>query len=220
MATNLEREFVETVLRIPSLYQHPTTEWIGVIKKIASDTYSNLWTRYREPHRGYHTLSHIEAMLQEFESVRSLAIEPDAVWMAICIHDVIYNPRSSTNESNSALWARGFLHQIAATQPFIETVVDHIMATKHASAPTNLDAMLLVDLDLAILGQPAETFDEYERNIRHEYFFVSEADFRKGRSDILQGFLLRPTIYSTSHFQELYEKTARENLERSIRQLQ
>jgi len=62
-------------------------------------------------------------------------------------------------------------------------------------------------------------FGEYERQIRSEYSWVPEDAFVKGRSAILSSFLSRPRIYSTDFFYGKYEKTARENLARSISQL-
>ena len=73
-----------------------------------------------------------------------------------------------------------------------------------------------MDIDLAILGQPPELFDVYERAIRLEYANVSDAAFRIGRTKVLHGFLKRTSIYLTPEFRERYEITARSNLRRSI----
>ena len=59
-------------------------------------------------------------------------------------------------------------------------------------------------------------FDEYEQNIRREYSWVPEDQFRQGRSAILQMFLDRDSIYLTDFFKGKYESQARENLQRSI----
>jgi predicted metal-dependent HD superfamily phosphohydrolase len=84
--------------------------------------------------------------------------------------------------------------------------------TKHMGAVTTSDGQLLVDVDLAILGQARERFAEYERQIRAEYAWVPEADFKSGRAAILQRFLDRPAIYGTEFFRSRYEETARSNL--------
>ena len=78
------------------------------------------------------------------------------------------------------------------------------------------DAEILVDIDLSILGQDAETFDNYERAIRQEYAHVDDNAFRKGRSAILQRFLDRPAIYATPRMRSRYEEPARQNLRRSL----
>ena len=62
-------------------------------------------------------------------------------------------------------------------------------------------------------------FDRYERQVRQEYAFVSEPDWRAGRARILRVFLDRPRIFLTPEFAPL-EAPARANLERSIEALQ
>jgi predicted metal-dependent HD superfamily phosphohydrolase len=78
----------------------------------------------------------------------------------------------------------------------------------------------LIDVDLAILGAPAERFDEYEQQVRAEYSWVPGVLFKRKRREILEGFLRRPTVYSTEHFRGRYEVAARANLSRSIHQLE
>lgn len=53
------------------------------------------------------------------------------------------------------------------------------MATRHDAVPDVNDAEVLVDVDLLILGTPSERFDEYEQQVRDEYFWVPESVFRK-----------------------------------------
>ena len=45
---------------------------------------------------------------------------------------------------------------------------------------------------------------------------VPEPIYRKGRSEILRGFLNRASIYQTAWFRQRYEDRARENLERVL----
>ena len=78
------------------------------------------------------------------------------------------------------------------------------------------DASAITDIDLTILGAERARFDEYEADIRREYAFVPEDQFRRRRREILQSFLARPAIYATPWFHERYEARARENLSRSI----
>jgi len=66
----------------------------------------------------------------------------------------------------------------------------------------------------------AERFAQYEAQVRSEYAWVEEATFRSRRREVLTGFLARPTIYGTAHFQALLEAAARANLQRSIERLE
>ena len=93
------------------------------------------------------------------------------------------------------------------------------MATCHDAVPSGIDQQILLDVDLSILGEKPERFDEYEKQIREEYSWVPGVVFRAKRRSILKGFLKRPAIYSTTKFVGAYEAQARENLNRSIRTL-
>ena len=77
----------------------------------------------------------------------------------------------------------------------------------------------MIDVDLAILGTPAERFDEYERQVRDEYSWVPGFLFRRKRREILTAFLARPHVYNTERFRVRYEAVARANLARSIERL-
>ena len=93
------------------------------------------------------------------------------------------------------------------------------MATKHYRPASDHDSKFIQDIDLTILGGHRDRFDEYEESIRMEYSWVPENRFRKGRADILSGFIERSTIYQTKYFRKKYEETARANLYYSISKL-
>jgi predicted metal-dependent HD superfamily phosphohydrolase len=174
---------------------------------VREDILDLLKGRYAEPHRRYHTLEHIEHCLREFDPRQ--AREPEAVELAIWFHDAIYDTRRSDNEERSAAWLLELL-------PEAKRAAELILVTKHHK-PSTPDEALLVDVDLAILGQPAERFDLYERQIREEYAWVPGPIFRMKRASIMRGFLKRPFIYGTDAFRAKYEAAARANLSRSKR---
>ncbi len=176
----------------------------------------DLLARYSEPHRAYHNLVHIVAMLDDLEQ---LSESDPAVAVAIWFHDAVYDPRAKDNEEQSAELARTTIEKLGLPKALGQRIYQLILATQHAAAPTDHAAQLLVDLDLAILGKPEPEFDAYENRIRAEYDWVPQPDFITGRSKILQSFLDRSTIYSTKSFQINYEATARKNLKRSIEKL-
>ncbi|MBI2124237.1 hypothetical protein HYT92_00440 [Candidatus Pacearchaeota archaeon] len=76
--------------------------------------------------------------------------------------------------------------------------------------------MYAVDIDLAALGKPEKEFDEYGKDIREEYGWVSEEQFGHGRSAMLKSFLKRQSVYLTDFFKERYESNAIKNLERAL----
>jgi predicted metal-dependent HD superfamily phosphohydrolase len=178
--------------------------------------YQSLTTRYSEAHRAYHNLDHIQKCLQEFEGVRSLAEDPDAVEMAVWFHDAVYDPKAKDNEELSAQLAAYLLEAAEMPEAFSQKVARLILATKHDAPPENKDAALLIDVDLTILGQLREIFAEYEAEIRQEYADVPKSEFAAGRSSMLMAILKRPSIYQTDFFRAKYEETARKNLQWAV----
>lgn len=191
--------------------------WMSLWERIgaqgnAHEVYNDLVARYSEPHRAYHTLVHIGHCLDEFEQVRQLATNPDAVELALWYHDAIYDTKTKDSEERSATLAVEVAKNALLPDDFGQSVANLITATKHTASPTDPDVQLLVDVDLSILGQPENKFDEYEQQIRKEYEWVAEDAFVAGRSAILKSFLDRSTIYSTPFFLDKYEAQARANI--------
>ncbi len=203
---------------------HNKQRWLNLWARIraqgnAYEIYDNLIAQYSESHRAYHTLAHIEQCLNELEQTRQLADNPDAVELALWYHDAIYDTKAKDNEEKSAKLLAEVMKD-ALPNNFIMYVVNLIMATKHTTIPTYPDIKLVVDIDLSILGQPENIFDEYEQQIRKEYEWVPEDAFVAGRSGILKSFLGRLFIYSTGFFRTKYETQARQNIARSLARLQ
>lgn len=186
----------------------------------AGDSFRRIIEAYSEPHRSYHTCDHLEACLSEFDRVRDVCETPDQVECALWLHDVVYEPLASDNEEKSALWAMEILSGSGCPENKANQVRDLILATKHVTPPVSMDARLMVDIDLAVLGQPSPVFDVYEKNIRAEYSWVPEESYRKGRAKVLRGFLERSGIFHTERFEESYGVQARRNLERVLRALE
>ena len=186
------------------------------------DTFAYLAWLYSDPRRFYHTLVHVEACLNEFERgrVRPLFANPLAAELAIWTHDAIYEARKTDNESRSVDLAdeirirRGLLDQT-----FYTRVATMIMATRHHWPTDDLDMQLVLDIDLSILGQPEEIFDEYDRAIRQEYSWVGKIEYSVKRKIVLQRFLDRDRIYGSEVFFKMYEESARMNLKRAIDKL-
>jgi predicted metal-dependent HD superfamily phosphohydrolase len=172
-----------------------------------------------EAQRAYHTLEHVLHCLKWFGSVRHLAVHPDETEMALWLHDVVYDPHAGDNEARSAEWAEKSLGEAGVRSDNVQRIAALILATRHDQSPVDGDAALVVDIDLAILGEEPAVFDEYERRIRQEYAWVPQATFRAKRAELLERFLARSYIYHTPYFRERLEAQARRNLERSNRML-
>ena len=171
---------------------------------------------YSAPERHYHNLRHISECLEAFDSTRHFSKNPLAVELAIWFHDVVYNSRASDNEEQSAVSARQWLSGSGSSEELLGCVESLVLATKAHDASLDIDAPLLVDIDLAILGQKEIRFREYEAQIRAEYSWVPQSTFVTKRAEILERFLGRQRIYSTDFFFERFEVQARRNLRWSI----
>lgn len=187
-------------------------------------TRAELTALYQAPDRHYHGIRHIEALLGLLDTHRPAFADPEAVEAAIWFHDAIYDSRRKDNETASAALAADRLKgQVDA--PRLARIVNMIEATATHEVPefedgaARQDAALFLDMDLSILGAPAEVFDAYEAAVRREYGWVSEADWRAGRSAVLKSFLARPRIFHTDIFAELFEAQARENMAASLAKL-
>lgn len=198
--------------------------WVDLWRKLGVENsgalFSELSAHYVEPHRAYHNLTHIAQCLVEFEPVQAVAKDSTAVELAIWYHDVIYDPRSKENEKLSAEFALRALQGAGLPASLSDHVTRLIMATKSHDASLDEDAPVMVDVDLSILGQATDRFDEYERQIRLEYDWVSAEAFATGRAGVLRSFLGRANIYATDSFRSKYEKIARSNLQRSLGELE
>jgi predicted metal-dependent HD superfamily phosphohydrolase len=200
------------------------SNWQGLCQRLnAQGNYAAageaLVQRYREPHRAYHNLEHIEECLDEFGPARPHAREPDTLELAIWFHDAVYDSHAGDNEEQSAQLVREFCRSMHLPAQCADGAAKRILVTKTHLAGDDPDAQLLVDIDLSIFGQPRDRFARYEEAIRQEYSWVPEAAFREGRAAILKKFLARAWIYVTPLFRAKKEETARANLTWSLNQL-
>jgi predicted metal-dependent HD superfamily phosphohydrolase len=148
--------------------------------------------------------------------------DSSAVQLAIWFHDAVYDPRAKDNEAKSAELAATLLHPLGVPAGTIDRVANLVKATAHlasAEAPAERDAAVLLDADLAILGAAEERYRRYAADIRKEYGFVSDADYRKGRAAVLKLFLGRPRIFHTPVMFEEGEARARANLAAELKEL-
>jgi predicted metal-dependent HD superfamily phosphohydrolase len=189
--------------------------------RAADDVFADLVTRYGEPHRHYHGTAHLVDCLARFDEATSLADRPDEIELALWFHDAIHEPLSADNEARSATLARDSALAMELGEALAGRLAELVLLTRHDRDPDprDLDAALLLDVDLSILGREPAEFDAYERAIRREYAAVADEAFRAGRRRVLESFLARPMIYRTGALARRWETPARRNLERSLLRL-
>ena len=195
--------------------------WLALWSRLGAqrngtDVFQQLAAAYAEPTRFYHTAAHIVDCLAQLEWSRDLAARPDEVEAALWFHDVVYVPGATDNEARSARMALSSLYAAAAPREVPERIAAMVLATTHADLPSDPDTQLLCDIDLSVLGRERAGFDQFERQIRQEYAWVPEPTYRRARSEVLNGFLQRRSIYLTERFAQQYEHAARQNLEKVL----
>jgi predicted metal-dependent HD superfamily phosphohydrolase len=190
---------------------------------------SELSALYSSPTRFYHSMGHVSALLELHSRYRTLLTHPYDVEAAIWFHDAIYDSKEAppTNELRSAELAEARLTNAGVDPVRVKRIYALIEATaKHQPGPelSNpeevVDADLFLDMDLSILGADEKDFDQYERDVREEYAWVSDEAWRTGRAKVLTGFAEREYIFRSMAFRQEYEEKARKNIDRSLRRLQ
>ena len=179
---------------------------------------ADLLARHREPHRCYHTATHVMWVLRHVAELldamspghRSL-YDAAAIRAAALFHDVIYDPTASDNEARSASLAQQALIVVGWQGERVDHVVTMILDTA-SHHPSSADAAVLVDADMAVLAADAAGYQAYVTGVRCEYSHVSESGWRSGRASVLRGFLLQPQLFATDHGRTRFEHSARANI--------
>ncbi|MEI6026555.1 MAG: N-methyl-D-aspartate receptor NMDAR2C subunit [Betaproteobacteria bacterium] len=195
---------------------------------------AELMTAWSEPHRHFHDQRHLRECLALWSRWRGNSPRAGEVAIALWFHGAIYDPQApgaGSNELNSAAWAARSLMRAGADSDMAQRVHDLVMSTKPATQPgftqetapavlgSGLDAQLLVDIDLSILGSPAERFERYDQDVRKEYAWMPGLRYQEARAQVLQGFLDRPRLYLGEHAVALLEAQARINLAAAVLRL-
>ena len=89
--------------------------WPDASPQVRREILDQLIAAYTAPERHYHDLRHVAECLREFDSVRHLAANPQAVEAAIWFHDVVYDGHRQDNEERSAEWAEESLQRLGAS---------------------------------------------------------------------------------------------------------
>ncbi|KAK0732122.1 hypothetical protein B0H67DRAFT_606633 [Lasiosphaeris hirsuta] len=193
---------------------------------------TELTTLYTSPTRVYHSLSHITALLTLLSTHQSAFTDPSAVEAAIWFHDAIYDTHAPPrqNETASAALAVARLAPTGVAPDRLDRIRAMIVATATHVVPAAealggaegavVDAALFLDMDLGVLAVDKAEFDVYEAGVREEYAWVGEEGWRRGRGEVLRGFLGRDWIFHSDLFRGLWEERARANLRRSLARLE
>ncbi len=173
-----------------------------------------LVSRYTEPHRRYHTLHHVNDVLDGIDRLGGAGEpleHPHATALAAWFHDVIYEPGDPHNVARSAQLATEALAGGGVDGAIVERTAALVLTTEH-HIPDGPDAAVLCDADLAVLGRERRAYLRYARQIREEHEHLDDVAYRAGRREVLRSLLERPLPYHTATMREERGVRVRPNL--------
>jgi predicted metal-dependent HD superfamily phosphohydrolase len=176
------------------------TEWAALV------------AAWSEPHRRYHGLAHLAAVLGLVGVLSGSAADPDAVRLAAWYHDVAYDPERTDNERVSGGRARAGLRGLLPDARVDEVERLVLLTAGHDPAAGDVNGAVLCDADLAVLAGPPEAYAAYASAIRAEYGHLSDEEFTAGRIAVLEHLLALPALYRTPEAARQWTDRATANL--------
>lgn len=209
------------------------TRWFNLFpvdefnQDVVKAVYNKIVDAYCASHRHYHTMTHIENMLDKIDemfNIYKFEDRPEKKFALYCdayFHDIVYNPQTPSkfsDEDFSAQFAVDSLKEIGITSVHtLERVFELIHITKVHQVDEDLFTdntmqAIMIDADMSIMGAHREDYLYYAKNIALEYSFVEEKQFRQGRTKFLHDIASRDAIFNTEYMRQVYESDARLNI--------
>jgi len=164
--------------------------------------------------RHYHTLKHIKHMLIYLHDFELTLIERTKLELAIWFHDVVYDSRNKDNEVRSAEKFAGFAKHAGFKQSIFDEIISLILITKHVDSPRNRLEEIICDCDLKELA--TDNWKKNSENVRKEYAFLSDDEWKEGRSEFLMSMLSKEHIFHTDTYKGILEDAARINIQKEL----
>lgn len=174
---------------------------------------------WAQPHRRYHTLTHLRDVLRHVDELAEYAENADAVRLAAWYHDAVYDG-AADDEERSAQRAEHDLTALRVVPDVVAEVARLVrMTARHDPPSGDRNGEVLSDADLAVLAAAADRYAEYTAAVRAEYAHVADDAFRAGRAAVLRDLLDGPGLYRTPGAQQ-WQESALANLTNELRELQ
>ena len=174
---------------------------------------ADLLRRWGQPHRRYHDLEHLAEVLSAVDLLARHTVDQPAVRLAAWFHDAVYDGSPGQDEEASAVLAERVLGRLGLPVGRTAAVGRLVrMTAAHSPDPSDPDAAVLSDADLAVLAAAPARYRRYRLAVRAEYAHLTDQQFRSGREAVLRRIAGRRPIFSTSTGVARWEGAARANL--------
>jgi len=215
-------------LKRPSDMDSDTTDlihaWCLLLERFSSsvevaDVGRSLLADWGQPHRRHHNIDHLREVLAHIDELADNATDPDLVRLAGWYHDAVYDCRHD-DEENSARRAENDLSALGLNSAYVREVARLVRLTAdHNPSDADRNGETLCDSDLAILGENPDRYNQYTQAVRAEYAHLTNEDFLRGRSHVLQALLAAPRLFRTPDGYQRWEAAARTNLAAELRNI-
>lgn len=171
-----------------------------------------LLRRWSEPHRHYHSETHLRAGLAALDRLGAGPLERIAFWF----HDAVHSNTTPSDEEASADLARRLLvgHRSPSEIDEVRRLV--LLTASHRPAADDLPGARVCDADLSPLAAPWEQYVASVAGIRAELPRLDDDRWRDGRSAFLEAFLRRDRLFWTPLGRQAWEEAARANMSREL----
>ncbi len=175
----------------------------------------SLLARWSEPHRRYHAVGHLLAVLERLDELVAPDPVPATLVLAAWFHDAVYEGANDDEEASARLAERE-LAGIVTPGDVAEVARLVRLTSTHHPVDGDTAGELLCDADLAILGSGTAEYDRYVSLVRQDYAHVSDDDWRTGRAAVLDQLLALDPLFRTERGRALWASRADSNLRREL----
>ena len=180
--------------------------------------FSIVTEHYANPNRHYHNLKHIENLITQIQQL-SLSADDNVILINVAVfHDVIYKAGRKDNEHKSAEFAAYWLSKLNLG-PIESLLICNMIRSTNTHQSSDILTQLFLDIDLSILGENEENYQEYTVQIRKEHVQIPNYLYKIGRKRFLKQMLAREVIFATPEYYEGFENLARKNLRNELNSL-
>jgi predicted metal-dependent HD superfamily phosphohydrolase len=147
-----------------------------------------LLSMWNESHRSYHTLNHLNDLIDQINENKSKYSEKEyeKLIIASLFHDCVYDPMKNDNEEKSAQFFENCCQD--KTNSDIQEIKQIILDTKTHNASTQLSESFN-HYDMNIVERDFDQLLEWENGISFEYSGYGKDAYKEGRLKFLESLL-------------------------------